>query len=324
MSVSFEREGRKGLLGWFKSVFHVGEKSYEWEDKIQVIVFKLKEQQEKLDELYYRIKGRAQELFQKTVEHVKKAKDPSLKTEERKAHENLARTFAEEIYEIRAFLRAIRFTSISLERAAQRLQTVRDIKDFQEVLLPVSQLLTGVKNEISTIFPNVGEALDEINKSITELMIQTSSGLHTPPSSGFAVNEDVDKILGEAWRAAEQSVDDQIPVPSRIIKQHAMIEEDVGEEKVTKPINVVVKTGTRRSVLKKAQPVPVPSPLRNASIVKLEELLLDEIRVNNGRLDINDFVSKYRVDKDRVFEALHNLSRKGKIRLANRKRGRSY
>ena len=319
MAVSIGRDEKRGLIGWFRSVFGLGEKTYEWEDKIQSIVFKLKEQQEKLDELYNRIQGRAKEIFDKTVEHVKKAKDPSVKLEERKAHENLARTFAEEIYEIRAFLRAIRFTSISLERAAQRLQTVRDIKDFQEVLGPVSQLLSGVKNEISTIFPNVGEALDEINKSITELMIQTSSGLHHVPSSGFSVNEDVERILGEAWKAAEKSVDNQVPAPSRIIKMHSgyVNSDNSRSGGNNKPIKVVVKTG---GTVKNAVAIPVPTPLKNASIVKLEELLLDEIRVNNGKLDVNDFVSRYGIDKDKVYEALYNLSKKGKIKVSGKRR----
>ncbi len=316
MSITIDGGEKGGILGWFKSLFGGSSKNYGWEDKIQTIVFKLKEQQEKLDELSFRMERRAKDLFDKTVEHIKKANDPSIKAEERKAHENLARTFAEEIYEIRAFLRAIRFTSISLERAAQRLQTVRDIKDFQEVLGPVAQLLTGVKNEISTIFPNVGEALDEINKSITELMIQTSSGLHGVPSAAFAVNEDVEKILGEAWKAAEQSVDTQVPEPSRLIKvSHTKEEQE--EKTVEKPIKVVVNATNRH---KQAEAIPVPTPLRQAPLIKLEELILDEIRISNGRLDINEIVEKYGVDKDKVYEALYNLSRKGKIKVAGKMR----
>ncbi len=331
MSVSVDSRG--GILGWFKSLFG-GTKQEYWEDRLQAIIFKLNEQERKLDELYYRMQKRAQELFERTVEHLKKASNPKLKPEERRAHENLARTFAEEVYEIRAFLRAIKFTSIAINKAALRLQTVRDMKDFQEVLLPVSQLLAGVKNEISGIFPNVGEALDEINKSIAELMIHTSSGVHGIPSPTMNVSKEVDEILNEAWNAAVESVDKNIPEPSKVMRvRKPVVEgEEKEETKQTKPLKVYIehseqkkketeqKEQPKKEVKKEESEIAISTSLANASMLKLEQLILDEIRVNKGRFNIGEFVEKYGFDRDKVFEALQSLSRKGKIRVTMRRR----
>ncbi len=313
LSLPMDREKNGWFISWFKGIF--GHKENEWENKIQTIIFKLQEQKEKLEELSFRMEKRAKELFEKTVEHLKKAGNPNIREEERRAHQNLARTFAEEIYEIRAFLRAIKFTTISLEKAKERLQTVRDIKDFQAALLPVKHMLTGVKKEISGIFPSVGEALEDINRNIEELAIHTSAGLHGLPAGKFAVNEDVEKILSEAWAAASETVNKNIPEPSRLMKMKT-----VGGKRqahTRKPLKVVVETGKHKYGIE--EPIALPVSRVNNSLVKIEELILDEIRVNKGRFNVDEFCRKYGVSKDRVFDALQSLSRKGKIKVSARR-----
>ena len=319
MAISIDSESKKGFFGWIKGLFGHKSDTY-WEDKIQAIVYKLKEQQHKLEELSFRMEERAKELFERTVEHLKKASRKELREDERKAHYNLARTFAEEIYEIRRFLKAIKFTSISLEKAAMRLQTVRDIKDFREVLVPVSNLLNGVKDEIAGIFPSIGQALDEINRSIAELVVHASAGVHTLPSGPFKVDEDVNKILNEAWAVANETVEKNIPEPSKILSIESQKEaltaksiESTGTETAPVDVNLVIEPKPTSTKAKEA--VAIPSSLASASLSKMEELVLAEIKISKGIINVDELSRKYNVPREKVLEALHSLSRKGKIRV---------
>ncbi len=325
MSISTESK-RGGILGWFKSLFSIGAKEESWEERLQLIIIKLEDQKHKLDQLFYRMNERAKELFEQTIEHLKKARSPRIKPEEREAHMNLAKTFAEEVYEIRAFLKAIKFTSAVINKAILRLQTVKDVKDFQQVLLPISQLIAGVKEEIGSIFPNVGETLDEIRRSIDELMLHTSTSVQSIPSPTVNISKEIDAILEEAWRVATKSVDEAVPEPSNIIKK--MMPERIKVEKEslventkrreTKPISVYVEQKQTKTRKTEKEPVELRTPTLNTSLIKLEQLILDEIRVNKGKFNINEFVDKYGFDRDKVFEALYNLSKKGKIRIVRR------
>uniref|UniRef100_A0A7J3ZLN2 Uncharacterized protein n=1 Tax=Fervidicoccus fontis TaxID=683846 RepID=A0A7J3ZLN2_9CREN len=319
MAVSLDNEGRRGIFGWIKGLFGYRPETY-WEDKIQSIVYKLKEQQHKLEELSFRMEERAKELFERTVEHLKKASMKDLREDERRAHYSLARTFAEEIYEIRRFLKAIKFTSISLEKAAMRLQTVRDIKDFREVLVPVSNLLNGVKDEIAGIFPSIGQALDEINRSIAELVLHASAGVQTIPSGPLKVDEDVNKILSEAWAAASESVEKNIPEPSKILGIEGQKEpfatksaESTGAEATPVDVNLVIESKPARVKAKEA--VALPSSLAYASLSKVEELVLAEIKINKGVINVEELSRKYNVPREKVLEALQSLTRKGRIKV---------
>ncbi|MEM1619795.1 MAG: hypothetical protein QXU97_00815 [Fervidicoccaceae archaeon] len=325
MSLSETERRRRGLFGWLRSLLALeeGEERDEWEDKIQAIVFRIKEQQSRLDELAFRMEQRAAELFEKTVEHLKKARGPSLAEDEKKVHYNLAKTCAEEIYEIRRFLKAVRFTSISLERAAMRLQTVRDIKDFRSVLGPIAVLLANVKDEISPIFPSIAQALDEINKSIYELMAHTSAGMRGLPSGFLKSDEDVDKILSEAWAAANESVERNVPEPSKLLGlDQKPIKKD---EKSSRAALEVSLTSSPKPPALSGEKLETGveaarslSASANASAGNLEEVLLNEIKTCGGKLNLDECSRKYGVPKEKLLEALSSLERKGKIKIVEK------
>jgi len=301
-----DREEKKGILGWFRGLFgnYPETKKPDWEEMIQDIIVKLKNEQDRFDELEYRTKKRIDELFNKVVDNFKLMETTS-KEDERKTYQNLGKVYAEEVYELRSFLKAIRFTKISFERVIQRLQTVKDIHDFQSVLGPITNMLSGVKAEVSAIFPKVGDTLDEINRMITEIMVTTSSGNQYNVSHSFQVNEEVDKVIKEAWQQAEKSVDADVPEPEKL--------------KATLAPTARPKDQSNQS-MPQAQTSAVTVPLQLRPSIPTEELekaVLEEIKKSGGRIVVSELSIKLGVDKEKIYEALYNLSKKGKIKIAS-------
>lgn len=351
------RDRGGGFLGWFKNLFSGKHAEPDWKDKLQMIVIMIRDQQEKLDVISDRMKKRAEELFNRVVEQQKKSLDPNVTEDERRTYLNLARTFAEEIREIKAILRAIAFTKVSLEKVAQRLETVKELKDFRDIILPITGILKGIKQEISPIFPSIGQALDEISRNISELAYQTSAGIRSLPSDigpipgsqlDAGLNDEVSKILNESMIRAENEILRAIPEPlpltqvraNDIVKETSKTagrdttyyEANIPKKTTTtstvrkqqKPVDVVVESGrvkARKSVqsdkvAREVEQIALPS--RGMSMARLEQLVLDEIKVNRGRFNVDEFARKYGVSKDRVFDALQSLARKGKIRVARK------
>ncbi|HEW64411.1 hypothetical protein [Fervidicoccus fontis] len=312
MGLSIDRDEKKaGLLGWLKNIFG-NPKNYTWEDMIQDVIVRLKDEGEKFDELEYRTKKRIQELTDRIVENLKKYDSPNIKEDEKRTYHNLAKMYAEEVYELRNFLKAILFTKISFERVIQRLQTVRDYKDFQAALGPVSKMLAGVKNEISAIFPKVGETLDEINRNITDMMISTSNsmgGFNT--NQTFMINEDVEKIIQEAWKLADSNVEKMLPEPKKLIQQTTQITNLSTQQSTQREIN------QQKSIVNKTEKIQLEAQTSSSSynIEIVENIILNEIKKTGGKLNIQEITTNYGIDKEKIYEALYNLKKKGKIEI---------
>lgn len=300
MSSVADKDEKKGIFGWLRTIF-VGSsaKKPDWEEMVQDIIVRLKNEQDRFEELEYRTKKRIDELFSKIVDNIKMM-DSTSKEDERKTYQNLGKVYAEEVYELRSFLKAIRFAKISFERVIQRLQTVRDIHDFQTVLVPVANMLNGVKTEISSIFPKAGETLDEINRIITDIMLTTTSGNQYNASHNFMVNEDVEKIIKEAWKQADSSVEEELPEPERLKAQTKVLQQQVKTTQASKP----------------AVQIPVNTVI-SRSDDELENAMLEEIKRSGGRVVVSDLSAKLGIDKDKVYEILYNLSKKGKIKISS-------
>lgn len=299
MSSVADREEKRGLLGWFKSLFGgTAEKRPDWEEMVQDIIVRLKNEQDRFEELEYRTKRRIDELFSRIIENMKMV-NSTTKEDEKRTYQNLGKVYAEEVYELRSFLKAIRFAEISFERVIQRLQTVKDIHDFQMVLGPVTNMLNGVKNEISAIFPKAGETLDEINRIITDIMLTTTSGNQYNASHNFIVNEDVENILKEAWKQADSSVEAELPEPEKLRSAISL----QNQEKAAQPQKPTVQ-------------VPVVIN-RSATDEQLENAVLEEIKKSGGKVIVSEISAKLGIDKEKVYEVLYNLSKKGKITISS-------
>lgn len=301
---------RTGIIGWLRGLFAQSSIEDSLEDRIQSVIIKIREHQDSINEFAFRMQRRAEELYAKVTEHLRKSQSPLLTNDERQAHYNLARTFAEEIVEIKKFTKAIRFVAIGLEKVAQRLQTVKDVKDLQAQLGPIRMLLVGLKQEVENVFPAVGTTIDDINRSIAELMIHSSSGLHELNSlDSYTKDEEVNKIIKEAWSLATATVESVMPEPTALIQNKQPVVSTV--KKSPEPIDVTLsKTKSER--------VALPSVSFSQEKLRLEEIekiVLEEAKLNKGRINIEEISSRYKLRKDDIFEALESLRRKGKIRI---------
>jgi len=300
---------RVGILGWFRGLLAWGSAGESIEDKIQNIIVKIREHQDSINEFAFRMQKRAEELYAKVTEHLKKSSNPLLTEDERVAHYNLARTFAEEIVELKKFTKAVRFVAIGLEKVAQRLQTVKDVKDLQTQLGPIRMLLAGLKQEVEGVFPAVGTTIDDINRSIAELMINSSSGLQEVAGlDSYTRNEEVERIIKEAWTLATATVENVIPEPTALIQ--ARPPAGKAAKKAPETIDVTI---TRD----RAQKGALPSEAAKASkrLEDVEAIILEEAKQSKGRINVDEVSKKYGLSKDDVFEALDSLRRKGKIRI---------
>jgi uncharacterized membrane protein len=64
--------------------------------------------------------------------------------------------------------------------------------------------------------------------------------------------------------------------------------------------------------------VSVPLQLRpSIPTEELEKAVLEEIKKSGGRIVVSELSIKLGVDKDKIYEALYNLSKKGKIKIAS-------
>lgn len=297
-----------GILGWFKGLLSWGGED-ELIDKIQSVIVRIREHKDSIDEFAFRMQKRAEELSQKVSEYMKRSQLTSLTEDERLVNYNLARTFAEEMVEIKRFTKAVRFVSIGLEKVAQRLQTVKDIKDLQAQLGPIKLLLQGLKQEVENVFPSVGAAIDDINRSIAELMINTSSGMHEVNQlDTYTKDSEVEKVIKEAWELATASVEKVIPEP--IALTQARQPDQKIERKSPSPIDVTVNRGKQAEIAG-----AVASSASRVKLEELERLVLEEIKANKGKISVDEFAQRHRVSKNDVFNALESLSKKGKIRV---------
>lgn len=303
-------EKKTGILGWLKGLFAQTSLEDSLEDRIQSVIIKIREHQDSINEFAFRMQRRAEELYAKVTEYLRKSQSPLLTDDERRAHYNLARTFAEEIVEIKKFTKAVRFVAIGLEKVAQRLQTVKDVKDLQEQLGPIRMLLVGLKQEVESVFPAVGTTIDDINRAIAELMIHSSSGLHELNSlDSYTKDEEVNKIIKDAWSLATATVESVIPEPTTLIQNKQPAPSTA--KKSPEPIDVTLSKSKSEQVALPSSPAGKEKP----KLEEIEKIVLEEAKINKGRINVDDISSKYKLRKDDVFEALESLRRKGKIRI---------
>lgn len=302
---------KPGIIGWFKGLFAWSSPEDSLEDKIQSVIIKIREHQDSINEFAFRMQKRAEELYAKVTEHLRRSQFNFLTDDERVAHYNLARTFAEEIVEIKKFTKAVRFVAIGLEKVAQRLQTVKDVKDLQTQLGPIRMLLLGLKQEVENVFPAVGTTIDDINKSIAELMIHSSSGLHELTSlDTYTKDEEVNKLIKEAWSLATATVESVMPEPTALIQNKQPLNKVA--KKAPETIDITISSKAKADVTS----VPsTPSPPERIKLDELEKIVLDEAKLNSGRINVEEIARKYKVNKDNIFEALDSLRKKGKIRI---------
>ncbi len=269
----------------------VGSEKSELEEKIDQTIVKLELVEDRVAELRYRFEKRSRELFDKVVSLL------------RRGERSRATIYAGELSQIRSILKIIMAVQNLIIMTKERLKTVRDVKELNRVLMVFGAALEGVKDQATSIYPNINLAFDEISRSVRSLIVETSVEAVADVDPAI-ITSDAMEVLKEAMKKAEEKLREDFPEPpvEPVIPARA-------RQPTAQPLAATAAARPRAATAAAAQPTPLP-------IEKVEELVLDYIKRHNGYLDIRDFTARYNVDRATVLQALHRLAEKGLIALA--------
>jgi len=192
--------------------------------------------------------------------------------------------FDEEMKHISSLIGIFEKVTYDLLRVRYRLETLTLVEEPMKMLPEVIRELQDVRPEVERIAPELTSMLNEVERKVASIMV--ASNMEPVSTTITAPRREIQESSVEA--RTKQQV--QLPPPP--------------PQEVPGSSNQ-----TRQSSSKKATPeVAVP-------VNVVAHWLLDEIRGNGGILDVQTFTLKYRVGKEKVFEALRFLEEKGLIKV---------
>ena len=121
-----------------------------------------------------------------------------------------ANILASELAEIRKVEKMLMHAKLALESVCMRLTTVSELGNIVVALAPAANVLRSISSEMSGIFPEANRELENIGGVLNEIVTSTTqtSGM---PVNVDAANEEAEKILEEAEKAAEERIKQQLP-----------------------------------------------------------------------------------------------------------------
>lgn len=180
-------------------------------EKIAHAIFRLSNQQSKLEHTSAKLRQRDQELFQRCI-GAQVAKDS--------AH---AKIYANECAEIRKIAKIVLASQLSLERAVLRLQTVEEFGDVLVQIAPVIDVVKETKSQIAGVVPEVGSELEEVNSMLSDMSLETGETEDTNLET-VVNNDEARKVLDESSAIAEEKIKEQFPripemdqIPNKLI-----------------------------------------------------------------------------------------------------------
>lgn len=159
---------------------------------------KLKIQQAKLSQSYAKAETKAQELFKKSV-------DAWLKHEQ-----GAAAAFANECAETRRIASVLLTAQLALETVIMRLETVGQLGEVAESVLPMARVVQEVHRHLGFILPEVSEELGKINDELVHVIGDTEI-VETRNFELFGPNNESQKILSEAELLAKHRMTMSFP-----------------------------------------------------------------------------------------------------------------
>ncbi|HEX9677969.1 Snf7 family protein [Nitrososphaera sp.] len=166
--------------------------------RIEFAKNKLQAQNQKLDAILEKLRGKEKNLFNQVVSSLQR-------------HDTQAgRMVSNELAQVRKIIKTISQLKMALEQIQLRLETTIDLGDVMVAIGPAMGALTRVRSGLSGVMPEVDRELGEINSVFSDIMMSAGSLGNT--SFAFdAAGEDVDRILAEAGAVAEQRMNDSFP-----------------------------------------------------------------------------------------------------------------
>ncbi|MEM0342559.1 MAG: hypothetical protein QW387_07500, partial [Desulfurococcus sp.] len=248
----------------------------------------------------------------KSIEASKKSLEITLEEHKRKLKlsgtqdRELQEIIDEENRNIMGYLNLFTKVYYDLTRVRLRLETITQVQEPMKVLPEVLEELKRIEPEVEKINPQLVSLIRMIEQKVGSIKVSTDSSSIPQPL--------INKYMS-------QKNEEKTPV-----KPIENIEALVPPATVDEGARAAVKTPPpppSNNVQQALKPIEVEPEFQRGSVESRDEVplniveqwVLAELRSKAGILDIQYFTSKYRVSRDKVYEALRRLEEKGLVRL---------
>ncbi|MGC9105645.1 MAG: Snf7 family protein [Thermoprotei archaeon] len=250
-------------------------------DKINDVVFKIREHETKLEELISQMKRRGKDLFDAVVRAQKEGDN------------GRAAIYAQEVAEIRKIVNVLTTAKLVLEKARLRLETVRDLAEAGAVLPALVGAFQAIRDEVKPIAPQIAIGLDALMNHVNVMAAETSALNGIASNYSPTITEDAKKILEEAKRESNEKLKTEFPElsPSALLGL---------------PMPPRAETFAQSAMQNQG---------KAADARKLSEIVFEYIVRNNGVIEIPYVAKLLGVSEEDVYNALMELARSGKIAL---------
>lgn len=184
--------------------------------------------------------------------------------------------FDEEMKHISSLITIFDKVTFDLLRVKYRLETLTLVEEPMKMLPEVIQELQNLRPEVEKIAPELTAMLSEVERKVASIMVASNLLPATPGPASARLPEPASKR--------------QLPLPP------------------PPPSNVPEVPEAKK------QEIAVESRIAVGTNV-IAQWLIDEIKRRGGVIDVSMFAAKYKVDKEKVYEALRRLEERGLIKV---------
>jgi len=191
----WDTESREPTISRIEGRFH---HKPSVKEQVSTALYRLKNQQNKLEAAAARMQLHDKEIFNKCVSS-------------QFSHDTArAAMYANECAEVRKMAKVTVQCQMALEQVSLRLETIQEFGDVAGMMAPVANVVHSIKNQISGVMPEVGLELGQIGELLSSVV--DDAGEVTGTSYDAATpNPESSRILEEANAIAEQHVKDRFP-----------------------------------------------------------------------------------------------------------------
>jgi len=167
-------------------------------ERINLVVYRLRVQRNKIESTGLTLQHRDKELFDKCVGARASGDMPR------------ANLYAEECAEVRKIAKVVLQSELALEQLIFKLETAEMLGDIAYLVSPIKKVVTTVGRQIHHLMPDVSFELNQINESLDGFTAETgnvadvviSTETHSPEAEG---------IFSEAGALAEEKIKSRFP-----------------------------------------------------------------------------------------------------------------
>ncbi|NWG10897.1 hypothetical protein HXY33_03985 [Candidatus Bathyarchaeota archaeon] len=232
---------------------------------------------------------------------------------------------ANEIAEVRKFIKFLHNIELAIERVLLRLETIKELNDIVFDLKPALRLLQGVSQQLFEILPDVSSELSKVNEEINQTLHSTrltTDESIIPVGGKTAAGE---AILKEVSSFLEQRLVEELPEPPVTLEEAPKLEKTTLKEMVALAANCSQAMGQENEEserdssqtlfsFKKAEIQEISLTVEKEKS-SLEDVLLEYVKKSRGEIDLARCSSDLKTSYEDIEKALESLGAKGKIKI---------